>query len=325
MLGIDQGEVSSAFHSLRSLLKEVYVTHCHCESEEPTSAQLTSIEDLGGAALVEQLREVVLPLLSFKEEFTSSEQGQLVHRSAQLERLLQRLEAESRTHIRIEQQLKLHIENLTVKLEQAETDKLLLDQENEKLRAKVGHYVEEILKLRSADLLPEGLQTTSKLEPMTPETALPLTMKSKVFHMRTRERSQPHHKAELLDATRLKFMLDSKNSECKKLRQLLKAFHSQQISADPPRLKSPQVNTETSERRPKPRRPENFRKSMGDFNTKLLIGQLALVKDLKPDIRPDVRPDIRPDVKQVGSLPRRSPVRSARSKSEMSKRGLFPK
>jgi hypothetical protein len=328
MLGMDQGEVTSALHSLRNLLKEVYITHCHCESEEPTSPQLTSIDDLDGVALVEQLREVVLALLGFKEEFASSEQGQLVHRSTQLERFLQKLEAESRNHIRIEQQLNLHIESLTAKLEQAENDKLLLDQDNQMLRAKVGHCFEEILKLRSADLLAEGLQTTSCLEPTTPETAIPLTMKSKVFTRRTREASRPLNKVEL-DATRLKFMLDAKNSECKKLRQLLKAFQYQLSSADPPHLKSPSVTTETIDRRPRPKRPENSRKSMGDFNPKQLIGRIALVRDIKPDSRSDSKPDsksdMKPDVKQVGSFHRRSPVRSARSKSEMSKRGLFPK
>ncbi|MEW3935601.1 hypothetical protein, partial [Pseudomonas aeruginosa] len=65
-----------------------------------------------------------------------SEKGELKQRSEQFETMLQKAEAEVRNHIRIEHQLKLHIENHQNRIEELERigvqDKMMITELEEK-------------------------------------------------------------------------------------------------------------------------------------------------------------------------------------------------
>mmetsp|Transcript_13115 Transcript_13115/g.24538 ORF Transcript_13115/g.24538 Transcript_13115/m.24538 type:complete len:315 (-) Transcript_13115:233-1177(-) len=314
MQSMDEEEVKSALQSLHNLFKEVYISNCNLDSEEATSTELKAIEDFDFIELVENLREIVMYLVAFKREYSSSEQGELMHRSEQLEQLLQKLEAESRKHIRVEQQLKLHIESLQVKVEQTERDKCQLEQYQADMKAKLEECEAELSRLRNLEAkTEERFKLRLYAETPTPETMIPLTMKSKVFHRRTREGSRPLGKLEL-DIARLKAMLDAKDTECKKLKQILKAYRLRHESADlrQEHAKSPVEYIDNVGRKLRQKKAEITRKSMGDFNPKQLFDPPSnRKKDLKLD--------------RVTLFPRSSPVRTARSRSELSQRGLFPK
>jgi chromosome segregation ATPase len=310
MQGMEEEEVKLALTSLHVLFKEVYISNCRLDNEEPTSPELRTIEEFDFIELVENLREIVMYLVSFKQEFAKSEQGEQISRAEQMEQLLQKLEDECRRHIRVEQQLKLHIDNLQGKLEQTEHDKLVLEQDHATLKAKVLEFEEEILKLRSSEHKAEERLRTR--ESSTPDTMGSLAMKMKTFHKRSKEGSRPLGKLEL-DISRLRTMLEVKESECKKLLHLLKASRRRQDSFETrhEQVRSPLRHIDGIGQKSRLKKTDNSRRSMGDFNPRHADSSTQAKKDLKLD--------------RVNLYPRSSPVRSVRSRSELSQRGLFLK
>jgi hypothetical protein len=311
MQGMEEEEVKLALTSLHVLFKEVYISNCRLDNEEPTSPELRILEELDFIELVDNLREIVVHLVSFKLEFAKSEQGELISRAEQMETQLQRLEEECRKHIRVEQQLKLHIENLQSKAEQTEHEKLVLEQDHATLKAKVLESEDEILKLRRNEHKAEERLIT-RAESSTPDAMGPMTMKTKTFHKRSKEGSRPLGQLEL-DISRLKAMLDVKESECKRLLHLLKASRKRQdsIATRHEQVKSPLKHIDGIGRKLRLKKTDNSRRSMEDFNPRGADSLTQARKDLKLD---------------RGNLyPRSTPVKSVRSRSELSQRGSFLK
>lgn len=312
---MDEEEVKVALQSLHSLFKEVYIANCNVDKEEASDAELKIIEDFDFIELVENLREVIAHLVDFKREFFCSEQGELIHRSQQLEQMLQKSEAESRRHIRVEQQLKLHIEGLQAKVEETERDKLQLEKSSATLKTKLEEFENEITRLRSIEAKTEDrLRLRMNTEANTPEVMMPLTMKSKVFHRRTREGSRPLGKLEI-DIARMKVLLEAKETEIKKLKQSLRVQRLRHESVDANhdnQAKSQLDHYENLGRKTRLKKVESTRKSMGDFNPKQMV-----------DVPSNRKKDLRLD--RMVLFPRGSPVRTTRSRSELSQRGLFLK
>ena len=79
------------------------------------------MEELDALEILENFKDVIVDLLNFKKDCKSADIAELAQRNEQFENMLQKLEAEVRTHVRIEHQLKLHIE--TTQAKQEETQK----------------------------------------------------------------------------------------------------------------------------------------------------------------------------------------------------------
>ena len=105
---------------LQDLFKYAYVTNCTLEDEELTEEEKDTLEDLDSLEVLENFKDLVMDLLAFKREFRSSEKSELARRSEQFEGMLQKLESEVRNHIRVEQQLKLHLEAAQSRVEELE-------------------------------------------------------------------------------------------------------------------------------------------------------------------------------------------------------------
>ena len=95
---------------LYQLFKYAFTTNCCLDDESTTQEELQTLEELENSEVLENLKDLVLGLLKYKKECKTSEISELIQRSEQLEKLLQKLEAEVRGHIRVQHQLKLHIE-----------------------------------------------------------------------------------------------------------------------------------------------------------------------------------------------------------------------
>jgi hypothetical protein len=78
------------------------------------------LEDLDEVEVLENFKDLVKDLLQEKKQFKESEIEQLRTTNQQFESLIQKLEAESRNHVRTEQTLKVHIDGMATKIEELE-------------------------------------------------------------------------------------------------------------------------------------------------------------------------------------------------------------
>ena len=113
-------DVHNLEKGLYQLFKYAFITNCCLDDESTTQEELQTLEELDISEVLENFKDLVLNLLKYKRECKSSDISELVQRGDQLEALLQKLEAEIRGHIRVQHQLKLHIEDTQVQTEELE-------------------------------------------------------------------------------------------------------------------------------------------------------------------------------------------------------------
>lgn len=137
---------------LQQLFKYAFTANCNLDDESVTSEEAKTLEDLDSSEILENFKDLVLNLLKFKKEYMESDKGELAKRSEQFETLLQKTEAEVRNHIRIEHQLKLHIENHQNRIEELERieaqDKMTIKELEGKSGEKKGGKGLEVEKVR---------------------------------------------------------------------------------------------------------------------------------------------------------------------------------
>lgn len=113
------------FHDAEAGLKDLftfaYTTNCELERETLAEEERQTLEELDSLEVLENFKDLVVDLLNFKKDFRSSEKSELAQRSEQFEVMLQKLESEVRNHIRVEQQLKLHLEAAQSRVEELES------------------------------------------------------------------------------------------------------------------------------------------------------------------------------------------------------------
>ena len=110
------------------LFRFAFITNCHLDEASVTGEELETLEELTAEEVLENFKDLVNELLNFKKDYKGSDKAELAQRSEQFENMLQKLEAEVRNHIRIEHQLKLHIESNQHKIEELERYKQETDE-----------------------------------------------------------------------------------------------------------------------------------------------------------------------------------------------------
>jgi hypothetical protein len=101
-------DFEQGFHEL---FKQAFVINCNLDEESVTSQESKILQNLDTTEILENFKDLVIDLLKFKKDYISSDKAELASRNEQFEKMLQKLESQVRNHIRIEHQLKLHIEN----------------------------------------------------------------------------------------------------------------------------------------------------------------------------------------------------------------------
>lgn len=86
---------------LRDLFNKAYLSNCEIECEELTAADRDTLEDLDSLEILENFKDLVNSLLSCKRDFKQTDKSEIAGRCEQFETMLQKLEAEVRTHIRV--------------------------------------------------------------------------------------------------------------------------------------------------------------------------------------------------------------------------------
>lgn len=129
---------------LQELFRYAYMLNCELVEEELSPEELETLNDLDTAEVLENFKDLVTDLLEYKRSSLKTEKSDLIQQNEQFEGMLQKLEAEVRNHIRIEQQLKLHLESSQAKLEEAEKTQASLKEQLAFAEAKLSSYSEPL-------------------------------------------------------------------------------------------------------------------------------------------------------------------------------------
>lgn len=105
--------------AVRKLFEETFIRHCKLENNPITTDEASEAINADIYNVIDNLQMIIDSLLAFKQSCISEDKSELIQRNEQFENMLQKLEAEIRNHIRVEHQLKLHIESnqLTIDLD----------------------------------------------------------------------------------------------------------------------------------------------------------------------------------------------------------------
>ena len=184
---------------LLDLFKYAFTSNCSLDDASVTSDESKTLEELDSSEMLNNFKELVMKLLNFKRDYQTSDKGELVHRSEQFEALLQKLEAEVRVHIRVENQLKLHIEshiNRIVELEKLEED---YQNKIKELEDKAGFKKTQ----RTSDIDKQKKEFEEKINNL----------------LDTIEKREKNSQKFETDNNRLKLLLEEKNKECEVLKK----------------------------------------------------------------------------------------------------------
>lgn len=96
---------------LKDFFTEIFYEKCVIEDSSVTSEEQESINSLSFLEVLDNLKNIFMELMNFKKSFVSQDKFEILKTNEKFEAMLQKLEAEVRNHIRVEHQLKLHIEN----------------------------------------------------------------------------------------------------------------------------------------------------------------------------------------------------------------------
>jgi len=221
---------------LADLFKSAYTTNCRLEEEELTQEEKETLEDLDPLEVLANFKDLVEDLLAFKRDFKASDKSELAKRTEQFEAMLQKLESEVRNHIRVEQQLKLHLEAAQSRVEELEkksdSTKLLKElsakeKELEDLRSR-GPVKDLELKLRHLEekYKEEIVRLTAQYKQTGHHRVLSLEREADKKHARKssegkagEERKQRTLQKAEVECQRLRLALEEKNKELEGLRK----------------------------------------------------------------------------------------------------------
>ena len=111
---------------LHQLFKASFIINCELEEAQVAPEELKTLDELETAEVLENLRELVGDLLTFKKNCRLDDKAQMARQLAQFEEMLQKLEGEVRGHISIQHQLRLHLDSAQSQLEEVENSRLLV-------------------------------------------------------------------------------------------------------------------------------------------------------------------------------------------------------
>jgi hypothetical protein len=142
---------SSLPEALRSIFTFAFSTNCHLDEASVTDEERETLATLDLTELFENFKDLIMDLLRFKQKFKHSDMAELANRSEQFETIIQKLEAKVRSHIGVEQQLKLLIETQQGQLDNLqkgadEKKTVVLSDEMKGLKEKITEFEKEAKK-----------------------------------------------------------------------------------------------------------------------------------------------------------------------------------
>lgn len=151
---------------LRDLLKQVFMYNCQIDKSKITPEEEKDIENLPVMEIIVNLKEILYNLLQFKRDYIETDLVEANNRSEQLEKMLQKSEAEVRFHIRTENQLKLLIETNQTHIEELENQNSKSGKEVKKLQDKLKalyRLKNDAVLVEKVQMLEENLKDKEKI------------------------------------------------------------------------------------------------------------------------------------------------------------------
>ena len=144
----EEFDLDDVERGLHELFKYAFVTKCHLDEASITPDEMKTLEELDSLEILENFKDIVVDLLQYKKECKSSDTGELTQRNEQYENMIQKLEGEVRNHIRIEHQLKLHIETSESKQDELVRDCEIAQEKAKSLEEKCRNLEIELKKTK---------------------------------------------------------------------------------------------------------------------------------------------------------------------------------
>lgn len=211
---ISDEEVNSLFNNsltetdkiLHELFKQAFITNCSLDEASCSAEELKTLEELDTLEVLENLKDLLTELLNFKKEYKNSDKAELVKKSEQFETMLQKLEAEVRNHIRIEHQLKLHIETSQTKVDELEKSKDFASRQIKELESKLIEKPNDLEKSRHVAYKDAG-RTKKEYEDKMLKLVDVAEKREKILHKLEHE------------CIKMRTLLEEKVRECEKLKE----------------------------------------------------------------------------------------------------------
>ncbi|CAG9329888.1 unnamed protein product [Blepharisma stoltei] len=198
------------------LFKYTFTTNCDIDEAPMTQEELDTLDDLQPYEILENLKDIITDLLNFKKQFKTTEAAELINRADQFEKMLQKLEADIRTHIKIEQQMKLQLDIAKSKVEEYEkgNKNAKMPKNHLKLRLdlKLGHSPKQT-KEEKAVSYRENYKEIDKIKKKYEEKLQQITEES--------ENKEKNIKQLEIELAKLKIVVEDKEKENEKIKNQL--------------------------------------------------------------------------------------------------------
>jgi chromosome segregation ATPase len=181
------------------LLKFALAFNAELEDNSPSTEDSKSFDGLESEEVQDRLKDLVNHLIYFKNQYKLTDKAELVIRNEQFDMMLRKLEAEIRSHVTVEHQLKLHIENYEKEIQELE-----MTEKNDKKNLK---------KLEGKFIGKKNLKNTEaeKIRKEMEEKIIELTEISK-------KKEKNLHKIEF-ENIKLRNLIEEKDKECDVLKK----------------------------------------------------------------------------------------------------------
>ena len=103
---------ADADSGLYQLFKFAYLTNCELEKQTLGKQDYSTLEDLSKLEILDNFKDLTVDLLNFKKQVKECDKDNIYRTNEQYQGIIQKLEGDVRNHISIEQQLRLHIDDM---------------------------------------------------------------------------------------------------------------------------------------------------------------------------------------------------------------------
>lgn len=124
---------ASLFKDYHTLFSRFFIENCEIDQEQITDEEAMALNELDANEVFENFSDLVSQLLKFKKNCINTDQAELIKKCNSFESLIQKLENEVRTHIGVQHQLKLLLENFQNKIQ-------VLEKTNQELTQKLTEH-----------------------------------------------------------------------------------------------------------------------------------------------------------------------------------------
>ena len=155
--------IEEAFKNIHETFKSYFVQNCNLDDDEVNEEELETLQSLEPEEVHENLKELLSSLVNFKKTVKNTNAKELTQRLLVFEKMIQKLESDIRTHISIQHQMRLDMEEYEFKIEDLQKlkahhlkkieslDKIVVDKEADILHIKNKNAVDLEIKLKGIE------------------------------------------------------------------------------------------------------------------------------------------------------------------------------